>query len=262
MKRAFGSFLLTQVVLVSLVGTSARAEESVTSDEPNLRAGREVTRFLPTTSSAVVATSAGLTSVAGGYEGAAGTPVLSVGTELRVVRRVALIAGIAYTSSGAAASELRPQIGARVQVLDQAAAGIDASAAFVFRKDRFTSEDGLFQGTIALGRSFGDTLAVMNIVYGQDGEGDDHEGEIRLACLRPVWGGLHVGLEGRYLHAIDSTDPHRAAQGTPSMEAMAGPLVAYTVGRWALIAEAGVAARRTSRLDTGLATIAGVGTAF
>ena len=223
---------------------------------------RDVTRYLPTTASAAGAASTDVTNAWGGYDGAANTPVFSVSTELRIVPRVSLIGGVAYTSASAADAGVRPQLGARVQVFQQAASGVDASAAFLFRQDRFTSEDGLFQGAIAVGRSFGETSAVVNLVYGQDGEGDDHEAEVRLAGVRRIAGGLHVGVEGRYMHSLASTDPKRSTNGTPSMEAMAGPVVAYTAGRWAVVAEAGVASRKATRLETGVVTLAGIGTSF
>jgi hypothetical protein len=260
MKRASFSLLVLALV-VSFFGERANAEEAHPPDaHPASRV--DITRLLPATSSAVVATSAAVTSAWGGYDGAARTPLFNVSTELRIVRRLALVAGIGYASASGSAADLRPQIGARVQFLEQAGAGLDASVAFVFRKDRFMSEDGMFQGSVALGRAFGETSAVLNIGYGQDGEGDDHEGEVRLACVRRVRGGLHLGVEGRYMHALASTDPHRAALGTPSMEMMAGPLVAYTAGSWALVAEAGVSGRQTDHLATGLTTLAGIGTAF
>jgi hypothetical protein len=64
------------------------------------------------------------------------------------------------------------------------------------------------------------------------------------------------------MHSIDSTDPHRAALSTPSMEAMAGSLVAYLIGSWAFVAEVGVSSRQTTRVDTGLATLGGIATTF
>jgi hypothetical protein len=198
----------------------------------------------------------------GGYDGAARAPVFSASTEVRLVRRVSLMAGVTYATAYAASTDLRPHIGARVQFLEQPSSGVDATAAFVFRQDRFTSEDGLLQGSIAVGRSFGETSAVLNVVYGQDGEGDDHEGEVRVACTRHVGGGLHGGIEGRYMHSIDSTDPKRAMLGTPSMEALVGPMVAYTAGSWAVVGEVGVASRQSSRVETGVTALAGVGASF
>jgi hypothetical protein len=261
MRRVVVSFLFYGFVLSPLCLASAAAQDL---PAPELRAepSTEATRFLPGTASAVVGRSASVTNAWGGFDGAARSAVASVTTELRVFDRVSLDAGFSYGATSAPDTGLRPQLGARVQFLDQARAGVDASAAFLFREDRFTSEDGLFQGSLAIGRSFGATSAVVNVVYGQDGEGDDHEGEVRLAALRRVRGGLHLGAEGRYMHSLASTDPHRAALGTPSMEAMAAALAAYTTGPWAFVLEGGVGSRRTTDLETGLVALAGVGTAF
>jgi hypothetical protein len=262
MTRAALSLIAFDLLLVPLLGGRARAEEATAADVVAAAPSRDATRFFATTSSAVVGTAATVTSAWGGYDGAARTPMFSVGTELRLVRRVSLVGGVAYGAASAADSGLRPQVGARVQLLGQSASGVDATVGFMFRQDRFTSEDGLFQGSLALGRTFGETSALVNLVYAQDGEGDDHEGEVRLAALRHVRGGLHVGVEGRYMHAVDSTDPHRMSLGTPSMEASAAPLVAYMAGSWAFIAEAGVSSHQTTRFATGLTTIGGVGTTF
>jgi hypothetical protein len=263
MTRASVSFLVIPLVLAPLLDGRAHAEDVVApAPEAEITSSRATTRFLPNTSSAMVGTSLDVSSAWGGYDGAARTPIFNVGTEVRIVRRVALTAGVAYGNASAADAGLRPQLGARVQLFQQAASGVDASLAVMFRQDRFTAEDGLFQGALAVGRSFGETSAVMNVVYAQDGEGDDHEGEVRLAGVRHVRGGLHLGVEGRYMHSIDSTDPHRQALGTPSMEAMAGPLVAYVAGTWTLLAEAGFAARETLHLETGVTALGGVGTTF
>ena len=259
MTRAFVSFLAIELLLGADL-SSAHAQESPAPE--GQAADTDVTRFLPGASSAAIETSLAVTTARGGYDGAAHTAVFNVGTELRVVQRVSLLAGVAYGTASASSAGLRPLLGLRVQILQQALSGIDASAALAFRQDRFTAEDGLFQGTLALGRWFGETSAVLNLSYGQDGEGDDHEGEVRLAATRRIRGGLHLGVEGRYMRSIDSTDPHRAALGTPSMEAMAGPLVAFLAGSWALVGEIGVSSRQTDRVDTGVTALAGVGTTF
>jgi hypothetical protein len=264
MTRGLGSFLTIGLGLGFVLGGSARAElpdRPEVTDTP-AASSLEVTRLLPNTTSAVVATTPALTAAWAGYDGAAQTPVMNLWTEVRLVRRLAIVAGVAYGNAHASDAGLRPQLGVRLQVLQQRASGVDASVGFTFREDRFTAEDGLFQGELAVGRSFGETSTVVNVLYGQDGEGDDHEGELRLAAVRRVWRGLHVGAEGRYMHSLDSTDPHRAALGTPSAEAMTGPVLAYRTGSWGFLAELGVSMRQTSRLDTGLATLGGIGTTF
>jgi len=222
----------------------------------------EVTHFLPTTSGAAVARARSVTTAWGGIDGAGRTPVLSIGTELRIARRLALLVGAGYDQSGAPSPGLRPRVGLRAQVLEQEASGLDLGASLAFRQDRFTSEDGMIQVGVAVGRSFGATSLVGNLVYAQDGEGDDYEGEFRLAALQRVRGGLHVGVEGRYERLLASEDPHRQERGNPTMEAGAGPIVAYMAGSWLLAVEAGYSARRTDRLQSGFTMLGGIGAAF
>ena len=248
---------------LSLAAAPARAVDDVDAAFVSATApSREATRFLPTTASAVVGTAATISSAWGGYDAAARTPVFGVGTEVRLLPRLALLGGVAYGNAAAADAGLRPQLGARFQYLHQAESGLDATVSVVYRGDRFVSEDGLFQGGLAFGRDFGETTAVVNLVFASDGEGDDHQAEARLAALRHVHRGLFLGAEGRYMHSVDSTDPHRAANGTPSTEALAGPVVTYTLGNWALVAEGGVSRRVTATAQVGLITLGGVGATF
>jgi hypothetical protein len=248
---------------LSLAAAPARAVEDTYPPYVSAEAqSGDATRFLPTTSSAVVGTAATITSAWGGYDAAARTPLFGVGTEVRLLPRLALLGGVSYGSSGAADAGLRPQVGARLQYLRQAESGVDATLSLVYRQDRFTGEDGLFQGGLAFGRSFGETSAVANLIFATDGEGDDHEAEGRLAVLRHVRRGLYLGAEGRYMHSVASTDPHRTANATPSMEALAGPVVAYTLSNWALVVEGGVSRREAVRAETGLTTLGGIGATF
>lgn len=248
---------------VTLAAAPAGATDDL--DAPFVAApvtSREQTRFLPTTASAVVGTTATVTNAWGGYDAAARTPIFGAGTEVRLAPRLALFGGVAYGTAAAADAGLRPQVGARFQYLRQGESGVDATVSVAYRGDRFIAEDGLFQGGLAFGRGFGETTAVVNLLFASDGEGDDHEAEVRLAALRHVHGGLYVGGEGRYMHAVDSTDPHRAANGTPSTEALAGPVVTYAIGNWALVAEGGIARRMTTTAQVGLTTLGGIGATF
>jgi len=248
---------------MSLVAAPASASDDVDAAFVSAPASsREQTRYLPTTSSALVGTSATISTAWGGYDAAAETPIFGAGTELRLARRLALVGGVSYGNAAAANAGLRPRVGARFQYLHEAESGVDATVSLVYRGDRFIAEDGLFQGGLAFGRSFGEMTTVVNLLFASDGEGDDHEAEVRLAALQHVRRGLFVGAEGRYMHAVDSTDPHRAANGTPSSEAMVGPVVSYAIGTWALVAEAGVSRRVTTSAQVGLTTLGGIAATF
>jgi len=248
---------------LSLVASPASARDDLEAPFVSAPApSSEQTRFLPTTASALVGTTATLASAWGGYDAAARTPLFGAGTEVRLVPRLALVGGVAYGNAAAADTGLRPQVGARFQYLRQSESGVDATVSVVYRGDRFISEDGLYQGGLAFGRSFGKTTAVVNVLFASDGEGDDHEAELRLAALHHVHRGLYVGAEGRYMHSVGSTDPHRTVNATPSTEALAGPVVTYAIGNWALVAEGGVSRRVTTTTQVGLTTLGGIGATF
>jgi hypothetical protein len=201
----------------------------------------------------------------GGYDSAAKAPIASLYTEVKVVPRLVLLAGAAWAvpnALGQGGGEMRPQLGARVQLLNQAKFGVDMAAGFMFREDKFGAEDGLFQGSLSFGRRFDRVSTVMNVVYGQDGEGDDHEGEVHLAVLADVAQHFHVGVDSRATRALASTDPRRAQLGTPTGTLIAGPLAAFTYGPIAIMTEVGMSEVWVASLKSGVVAMGGLGTAF
>lgn len=258
---------LLVVGLAWFVGGASAAAAPDAASLPDIQpvvtpAPAPLTRFLPTTSSAAIGDAPVVTGAWGGYDGAARAPVAALAAEVRIVGPVAMLVGAAYAESADVTPALRLKVGLRAQLLAQARAGVDASAMLLYRQDQFTNEDGFVQAGIAVGRTFGSVQAVANAFYGQDGEGDDRVGELRAAAFRELGRGFHVGGEGRYARSLASTDPMRLAHGTPSMQAMAGPMLAYTAGRWVLVVEGGAATQRTLAQQTGFVGVAGVGTTF
>jgi len=258
MIRVLSSGLVAVAVLA--VSARARAQDELTPAEASVPV--DVTHYLAQTASAAVPQALTVASAWGGYDGAAGAPVVSAATVVRLLPRLALTAGVSYGRASAADAGLRPQVGLRAQLFSQASTGFDMSALFLFRQDQFTAEDGLFQGGFALGRVFGATSLVMNLLFASDGEGDDHQGEARLGVLRQVRGRLQLGAEARYMHALASTDPRREMHGTPSSEALLGPLAALTLGSWTMVVEGGVAMREGAVRETGAIAMAGLGTSL
>ncbi len=196
-----------------------------------------------------------------GYNSASAIPVFTSTAEAWIVPRVSLVAGFGTTTQPGTVS-VRAQGGARVFVLDQQRHGVNAGVGFLYRQDRFANEDGMLEGSVLVSRRFGATLAVANFIYAQDGEGDDREGEIRLVGLHDLGSGLHLGLDNRVRTTLGSSDPHRAQHSNPTLEFNAGPLLAYTVDRWSVMAEAGVSGTKVDRLNTGMLVLGGVGAAF
>jgi hypothetical protein len=157
---------------------------------------------------------------------------------------------------------LRAQGGVRVMLLDQRRCGVNAAVGFLYRQDRFTAEEGMLEWSALFSRRFGATLAIANFVYAQDGEGDDHEGEVRVVGLQDFGARLHVGLDSRMRTSLGSSDPHRAEHSNPTLEFNAGPLLAYSVGRFSLMSEAGISGQKVDRLRTGVLVLGGLAAAF
>ena len=271
-------FTRTATVLGSLIVMAAPAAfagpatggdtsdlEPVENETPKHNVDQELTRILPGTLGASVGPSTVVASSFGGYDSAAKAPVASMYTEVKLLPRLVLLAGAAWAvpnALGQGGGDMRPQLGARVQLLNQAKYGMDMAAAFMFREDKFGAEDGLFQGSLSFGRRFERVSAVMNVVYGQDGEGDDHEGEVHLAVLADVAQHFHVGVDSRATRALASTDPRRAQLGTPTGTLIAGPLAAFTYGSIAVMTEVGMSEVWLAQVKSGVVALGGVGAAF
>jgi hypothetical protein len=220
-------------------------------------------RFVPGVIAASAGTALGAGTAWGGYDGATRTPLTGAAAEVRLGGRVVLGAGVTYaardTSEPAA---LRPSALARVQILDQASHGIDLDLAAAYRQDRFVSEDGLFQATVALGIHSDTGGVLVNLGYGMDGEGDDQLGEARVVAFRRLASTLHVGLDGHVQWLFDSSDPDRDLHSTPSLELTVAPAITYGAGPVTLLVEVGWSGIDRGGFHSGLLALAGAGTAF
>src|SRR5262249_14560928 len=182
-------------VSVALAPVRAHAQSPTAShSDLQLSTAAEPTQFVP--GAIAAATGAALATGYGwaGYDGATRTPLVGAAAEVRLASRLVVGAGATYAARDSQdAAEIRPSVVARFQILDQAQRGIDLGAAIAYRQDRFVSEEGLLQGTLSLGVHGEAGSVLVNLGYGQDGEGDDHVGDARLVALRHVVGSLHVG---------------------------------------------------------------------
>ncbi|HVY36886.1 MAG TPA: hypothetical protein VHM31_03095 [Polyangia bacterium] len=257
---------------IALLGASLLAAQPAAAEQdvldPDLTRTAQPDRhgpvsFLPEAVAARVNDDRATATTWAGYDGAKQAPLISVEVDARIVGRLALVVGAAYSADlpNTATRQLRPVVGARAQLLDQRRFGVDGAAALMYRKDVFTSEGGFVQAALALERRQGRARVVANLMYGQDGEADDLQGEGRLAAMVETTRGLQVGVDGRYRH-LWSSDPHRATYDRPTSELLAGPTASYTSGSWAVMAEAGLSTIRTNVTQSGLIALAGVASSF
>lgn len=247
-----------------LLGTSVQAaeelelsRENVTTETPTRAA-----HFLPGALDAEMdSTTAAVGTGWGGYDGATKNPVVNGTAEGWVVPRLSFTLGFGSTTQPGEV-RLRAQGGVRVMLLDQRRFGVNAAVGFLYRQDRFANEEGMLEWSALFSRRFGATLAMANFIYAQDGEGDDHEGEVRAVGLHDFGTRLHVGLDTRVRTSLGSSDPHRAEHSNPTLEFNAGPLLAYSVGRFSVMTEAGISGQKVDRLNTGLLVMGGLSAAF
>jgi hypothetical protein len=106
--------------------------------------------------------------------------------------------------------------------------------------------------------------ALVNLVYGEElGESQRH-GEARAAAYARVAPSLYAGLDGRVAVDLDAGRVEDLSVRDVDFALTAGPTVTWSLGRFALHAQAGLAALRFKGGATraGAVALAGVGTAF
>lgn len=256
--------------LVALVGACllnarpAAAESDVL--DPDLTAKRPLrtgpVNLLPEGVAARVNDDRVVATTWAGYDSARRAPLLTATVEARIVGRLVFLAGAGTTAQTAGTNGLRSQIGLRLQVLDQARQGVDAAAAVMLRQDQFTSEGGFYQAALALERRQGRLVLAVNLLYGQDGEGDDRQGEARAAGMVATGRGVLVGVDARYRHDLWSADPRGAGADRPVSELVAGPAASFTHGSWMVMAETGVSSVQIPARQTGVIALGGFSSCF
>ena len=112
-----------------------------------------------------------------------------------------------------------------------------------------------------MGRRFGRLAVLGNAVYGQDPEGNERDGEVRIGSVYALnrW---CVGVDSRTRIAIGQQKGAMAAS-EPKFDFMAGPVASVTVGPLALYAEAGPSVfKNTGTTSVGVEALGGIGTVF
>jgi hypothetical protein len=256
-----------QAVLLALVlgiGTAARAQaedpeiEKSVAPPPEIRTAVADGVLLPSTLAPRVGANAALALGFAGYDGARSAPIASATAEVRVWGPFAVRGGVEYSS---VRKEGRPTIGGRVQLLRQERHGIDGSVSVFYRPEGFTEPEGEIESFVSLGRRFERVSVFGNLVYGQDPEGNERDGEICFASLYGA-GRWSVGLDSRFRFAI-GTQKGTMAAAEPKYDLLAGPVASATVGPVALFAMGGPSVLKvTNTTSTGFAALGGVGSVF
>ena len=202
----------------------------------------------------------GLAIAFGGYDGAQGAAIFESAAEVRILRAVALRGSAVYSPSRGG---MRPSIGAKAQLLEASRHGADGAVGLSYRPEGLTEAEGEIEGVISLGRAFGASTFVGNLVYGQDPEGNERDGEVRLAWLRSIGERLLVGVDSRARFDLGSAPAKLAAHNEATFDMNAGPVATVIIGSVALVAQSGASVRRfAGTTASGIFAMAGVGAAF
>lgn len=163
---------------------------------------------------------------------------------------------------GERAGALRPGGGLRVQALSQDKHWLDLTVAVLYRAEGFTEAEGEIEGVIALSRRVGRWGVFANLVYGQDPEGNERDGEVRLATLYDL-GELSLGVDARVRVALgEEGERERAGKKEEEAEfdAQTGALAMYSLGPVALLASAGFSGVSVhENFQAGFVGLAGLG---
>jgi hypothetical protein len=257
------AFSIITVILSGICAT-ARAQSEDPEIEKPLTPPPEITTavregaMLPSTLSPRVGATAALAFGFAGYDGARSAPIGGATAEVRVWGPFAIRGGAEYSTQR---KEARPSIGGRVQILRQERHGIDGSLSVFYRPEGFTEPEGEIETFVSLGRRFERVSLLGNLVYGQDPEGNERDGEIRFASLYGV-GRWSVGLDSRLRFAL-GTQKGTMAAAEPKFDLLAGPIAAATVGPVALFAQAGPSVLKvTGDTAVGVTALGGLGSVF
>ncbi len=259
--------LLAGVTLVLGVLVPQASHAAPTADAELERDASELDRsiaagaLLPLTLSPVVGAVPALAVGYGGYDGARGAAVAQAFAEVRLWRQLALRGGSEFSDTS---HRLRPTIGARLQVLSQHSQGVDGAVSVFYRAEGFDEPEGEIETVMAFGRRFGNTAVTANLAYGQDFDGNERDGELRLAALGRLANRLQLGLDGRWRFDLGSQTAKLQASNEATYDIDAGPVAALALGPIALVAHAGASVVRRVGRDAafGLITMAGLGTSF
>jgi hypothetical protein len=251
------------MLAISMLGFASRAQAQEATESRQLAHPTDVAvvegAFLPQTLSARVGSTQGFALGSGGFDSARSGPLIDSAVEVSVWGPFALRVQATYSND---TKKMRPSVGGRAQLLRQEQHGIDGAITVFYRTEGFTEAEGEIETFASVGRRFEYFSAVGNLVYGQDPEGNERDGEIRAA----VWHQgrrLALGLDTRARFAI-GTQHGRAATSEPSFDFFAGPIATVLAGPVALFAESGPSVFRLAGRPTraGVAALAGVGAAF
>ncbi len=200
-------------------------------------------------------------AVTSGYDGGNASATFVTTADVRLAGPVGARVGFTYLPD-VTGKVFQPHVGLRLQLLHQGQHGLDGAVAVFYRMERLTQDEGMVQLLWTMARRFNTLSLFANLAYGQDPEGDDRDGELRIAAQIAASSRLQLGVDGRIRVDLFSTDARRGMRGATNLDFAVGPLATLTVGRFAFVGHAGMSGVRASVLRTGVLATMGVASVF
>jgi hypothetical protein len=215
--------------------------------------------FLPETLSARVNSLKVFGFGSAGYDSSRRGPLIDSAVEAGVWGPFALRFQATYSND---TDKMRPSIGGRAQLLRQEKHGVDGAVTVFFKTEGFTETEGEIETFASVGRRFERVSIIGDLVYGQDPEGNERDGEVHAAVFHQHrW--LMYGIDSRVRFAIGTQHGH-AATTEPVFDFIAGPVAMAATGMGAIFAQVGPSAFQLDHASTqiGMAALAGLGAAY
>lgn len=263
--RKSGFRLVNGLLVVCALACLVRADAAHAQgrDNPNADAdvgaaahGGEGGMLLPFTISPRTDTQRAVVRALGGYDSARRSTQFEAVGDVTVIGPLALRVGAMYTQKPD--NNFRPTVGARVQALSQERFGVDLGVGLFYRPEGFTEAEGEIELAISVGRRFGRLATYANLIYGQDPEAAERDGELRLGALYAVTSALQAGLDSRLRFDLGSEEGKRKAEGGAEYDVIVGPTASYALGPVAAIAHAGLSVFGVSPARAGVVALLGV----
>lgn len=250
-----GGIALVAALCIALRAEAQQSDSPATEPGAAAEAAAQAGQFLPTTISARTDSQRGYLVAFGGYDSARESAQAEALVDVSIFKWLALRAGFLYTQQP---NQTRPTLGARVQALRQESAGLDLGVGAYYRPEGFTEAEGEIELVVAVARRFGRLGTFANLVYGQDPEAEERDGEVRLGALYAVNPSLQAGFDARLRFDLGSEEGKRREEGGAEYDLVFGPTASYAIGPIAVIAQGGMSIFGTEPAKPGAVILLGM----
>jgi len=260
--RVCGAFALLVICASRQARAQSESNEAGATFSERVEYATRTGQFLPLTLAPNVGSHRALAAGFGGYDSAPRQPRVESFAEARVYGPFALRFGVQWRDAN---ERVAPSITGRVQLLSQDKHGVDGGVAVSYKAEGFTEPRGEIEVALALARSFGSWRVGANLVYGQDAEGRERDGELRAAALCHLVSLYYLGIDGRARmdlgseHGLDEGEHERS-----KYDFDVGTVLSSALGPVALGVHGGFSGHRRADEPThlGFVAVAGLGIAL